>query len=786
MITFRVALTSLSDSASQCEDRPELTLWFGEGLLVGGEEFHFSDVELATAQETLVALDKQSDVVLHNPLPGDEALLSACLAFIRSQNPNFPTDGIIGRGEALCLFPALSRGYVTKFDDIRRDGIGRSPKIVQRESVGSMSDISGSADLYTSKHGISLDAVPDEVGAFVVDLRKREWRDPSRRLDELEEYLDDVSVPVVYYVSDPRPEVESLLSGVDRIEFDNSVLSTARTDTGSGESSLSKYAEILSAGERSVTIGMVHHPEMKSVVTDLANMKQDLRKIPGLALDVGWIFNLLTELPVKPKYWEEVIRDNYHYQSIGSLIENLRAKAQNLDGMTEDLVINYCQAANYLQKLLNSKHPLQDVLFEKIAAAEDRGESVRFVVRNDYEREALLAALAAEGGTIPDSAQIEPIDENDPKPETKTVITRPMNNRSYLYSFPVSRRLEFLHYEIWESQISRKLRTELDGTDTTIQSQAYNQPEENPTPEQQSRAVAGSHAPATAGEPEPTADSLDRAADADAVTSSDAAGSAAGSIESPTYEVGGYENPNELLEEVLEEEFEGTSSNSNRTGDSAGQNRSDETGGDSSTLEITFEDGTTETRSALSRVTIATDGDIARIPATELELGDEVLIVDTAANDVYDLFVESAHEREQVRGCETTIDRWRNILIDGLQNDYTASELIEEMQERGSSISDETTIASWGSGRTLGPRDDEDVRRVLEVLEPESSELAEPTVSALKEIRTLHRTIGQHARRSIEAGVTPQGSIDSDLVGSDIDVSEKTKRKIVKSVSNDE
>lgn len=773
-------MQSLSETASRCEDRPELARWFQDGLRTKDGPLNIGDVELAVVEQVLTSISRGQDVTIINPLPGNEVLLSVCLGYLRTQNPSFPTNGIVGQGKSLCLLPSLSRGYVTMFDEVHRNGIGKTPPLLDRTSISELSSVSGVANLFTAKHGVELDNDPYDLGVLVVDLRKKEWCDPNRRLEDLKPYVEGLSVPVVYYVNEIQPACEPILSNTRQIELDNTLLSTARVNQDEDASIASRYAEILSSGDRHVSLQRLHYPKMRSVVTDLANMKQDLRHVPGLAIEVGWLFNLLTELPVRPQHWEDAVKDNYHHQSVGDLIANLRGKAQNLDGMTADLLINYCQAASYLQQLLNTKHPLQEALFERISDAEEAGTPMRFVVRNEYEKKAILNALATEGGTMPDITEIVPIADLVPDPDNPTVITRPLGQSSHVYSFPASRSMEFLQFEMWADHVERRLERELAETETAIEVEDYNEPEEPPE-RNAGPAGAGSRAPGSPQTAQESTQGTDEELQAGVEEASRGDAPAAANAGAKNYEVPDYENADDLLNEVLEDEFggEGASTQSTTNRDKSGGTGQAHT---DNTLKVVFTDGTSRNRSSLSRVTVTSEGGIVRVPVAELEPGDEVLLMDDSSGDLYDVFIESAHDRERIRGCESTIDRWRTVLKEGLDDEYTVEGLLHEMQSEGSDISTTDTIASWRSGRTLGPRDPEDVRLVLEILDPSATSLAEPTISALREIRTLHRQIGKEAKRSVEAGIATDSSLPDEITDSDVDIEANTMEKIVEEV----
>ncbi|PGF15634.1 hypothetical protein CP556_05535 [Natrinema sp. CBA1119] len=738
----------------------------------------FGDVELAAVDTSLDALNRNQSLTIQNPLPADELLLSICLGYIRLQNPRFPTKGIIGQGKSLCLFPALSKGYVTNFDNIRRTGVGEMPKLIDRESIGAMSEIDGEADLYTAKHGIGLDTVPQEIGALIVDLRKREWRQPTARLEELKEYVDQTPVPVIYYLDEERSQFDPLLEGTERITIDNKLLTTARPELSEHATTLSTYASILTSGERTVQITAIHHPEMQSVIRDLGNMKRDLQNVPGLQTEVGWLFNLLTELPVRPQYWEQAVQDNFHHQSVADLIQNLRAKTNHLEGMTADLLVNYAQAGSYLQQLLNRSHPLQEALFDRLAEADAKKVTTRFVVRNEYERDAINAALAAENRQMPTHAELIPIADLKPDPDVPTVFTRPMRNARYVYGFPPSRTVEFVQFDMWADYVESHLQETLEGTDTTVTRREYNEPVSESTHAHRSHASSGSQAAAGPANTQGLDDKM-TVEDNEAPANQSVRGD---SMSEFSYEAPNYDNPDELLEEVLAAEFSKEIRQS-AGGASSGDDRSGDVDFSGPKKRIIFQDGDSIMRAPSSRVTITSGDNIVRISVAELEPGDEVLLVDNAQNDVYDLFIKSTHERDKVRGSESTIERWRSILQDGLDTEYSAIELIDEMEEHGSTIGNVSTILGWRSGRTLGPRNPDDVKYVLEILAPDQTSLATPTVNALKEIRGLHRKIGRETRRLVEAKQAG-ASLPSGVNSVDGNIDTATKQKVIAEVTN--
>jgi len=194
---------------------------------------------------------------------------------------------------------------------------------------------------------------------------------------------------------------------------------------------------------------------------------------------------------------------------------------------------------------------------------------------------------------------------------------------------------------------------------------------------------------------------------------------------------------------------------------------------------VSLSKGNARKLSKHTRVSVLKDnGDIGRKEAIELQPGETMLLLDSATEDIYDLFVESAHQKDQLRKAESVVERWRTILDDGLSSGMTEAEVLKELQERGSDISDQSTISNWRTGQAIGPRDAEDVRRILDIFEPDMRPTYSMTANAMKQIRTEHRNIGRKARKAIESQMG--GSITSDLstdLPTDIDQSSQQVQK---------
>jgi len=64
-------MQSLAETASRCEDRPELARWFQDGLRTKEGPLNIGDVELAVAEEVLNSLKNGGRCHDHQPATGE-------------------------------------------------------------------------------------------------------------------------------------------------------------------------------------------------------------------------------------------------------------------------------------------------------------------------------------------------------------------------------------------------------------------------------------------------------------------------------------------------------------------------------------------------------------------------------------------------------------------------------------------------------------------------------------------------------------------------------------------
>lgn len=757
-----MSISSLADHAESCLERDYLVRWFPDNVQVDNQPLGFSEPELAIIEEALRRIENGESLLIHNPLPCNRIPVAICLAYVRTQDPRFPSNGFLGSGDSMLAFPALSKGYISTIDDIRLDGFGQNPRLVDRKPIGSLSELNGRRELFTAKHNFEFDQsrLRGDVGAVFVDLRKPEWGLYSRRFGEILSLTEEARRPVIFNTDEITDEAIGLQQQMETVEVTSELLMSSRGMSVPNPSATARFGHLLTEGDFSIEHISVGFPKMKSLLRDMVQMKNKLQQRGIATIEVGWLFNLLTKLPIRPEYWDDVTSTNYYQQGVRELLENLRNKASRLDGGDADLLINYCHAADHIHGLLNRKHPIQDELFNLIREAEEEDIERVMVVRTEFERKAVLRAITLEDGPSPSSVAIRELSEVTADEFEEVVVCRPLDYGSYVYEFPLANHLKFLQFESWTDVVERRIDHGFDVLNADFEVRKVGQFE----PEPEATEASTDSGPASQSQASPATD----------------VDTSSREVEEPTFEmdepVDDYvpdvdgASEGEVIE-TLENEFK-HSSRPAETGSRTGS-------GKTADLQFKLANGDVRTTSRHTRVTILRDnGDIGRVQADDLSVGDTVVLVDSAADDIYDLFIESAHQKEKIRKCESVVERWRETLKEGLE-EMSASELLGELQARGSSIVESVTIELWENGSTIGPNDDKDVRRVLDVFDPEMKPTWEATVQAMKDIRTEHQQIGKQARKAIESSMSSSMTAElSESIEERVDKSEVEKTTV--------
>lgn len=709
----------LADSADKARSRPIFERWFGGGFVENKNELYFADTEMAAIHSVIDSIESGDSIYVYDPLPTNDVALAICLGYLRSQDPRFPTDGVVGAGKPLLALPALSQGYVTRFDKLREDGIGQNPRLFDRQSISRLTQIQDD-DFYTAKHGFEFDQPWSEsaAGTIFVDLRKAEWREPSRRLQTIMSLLEQNTPPIIFYTDTNRGVFEPLQEESAEFAITSELLTTANPgSTAKATTMAAGYERLLTTSDLSVNTVSFGYPDGGKAINQLGEMKNKLQE-QGLAMmQVGWVYNLLTKLPVKPEYWEDVVSGHYYQSSVKDLIRGLRGIAQRADGRAAELLINYVQGINHLQGILNKEHPVQQALIEDIEEAEAEGINRTIVMKDNHERQALLHGINMEDETMPENfASVRTLDNVDPATNGQVVYARPFEYDSHPYLFPLRNSITSYQFVTWNSVVESQLESGLDDTGADFETQII-------------------------GDTHPKKSNSRQTGQAD-------------------------------HQQYQENRQNSASHQGNRyqpTGDQ---------------VKVELSNGDMRTVREHSKFPVYNEsGEIARITVENLDVGDEILLISSATDDIYEMYLDSAKEQDKIRKCEKTVQQWRDVLQSNIRSgDMTHSEVLDKIRKAGSEVTSEMTIKLWTNGRTIGPNDEEDVSRVLKALHPELAPRAPAIVQSMKEIRRIHQKIGQRARRAVETqmGVSSGSISTSDQFSGIDDIEENINNVTIK------
>lgn len=764
-------IESVADAAQRCSHRDYLAMWFERGLVDDDLPMAFGQTEKAIVDSVLERVAAGDSLLIKNPLPCNRVPLAILLAYIRAQDSRFPTNGIVGQGKQVLAFPAHHLGYLSTLDNIRESGIGTTPAVVDRQPIGVLSETApAEPDMFSAKSNFVFDwdTPGHQIGLCFVDLRKPEWGNINRRFDQLKSFIERATFPVVFYADEGSPVTDVLASEFKQLEVTPDLLETATGETPQeGVSTTTHFEQLLTTGEFEIEHLTVYFPELRRVTTDMVQMKDDLQERGIATMRVGWLFNLLTKGPVQPKYWDAVIEDNFYQQSAHELIGDLRSIANKLDGMDAELLLAYTQAASHLHSLLNQTHPIQKAVFSLIEGS-DETTNRAIVVKNELEREAILEAVTMADGPETSGVDIVPLDELTPGTYDEAVVVRPLDYDSYAYDFPIAEQLMFISLETWAGVTMERLRQGIGTVESTIAEQSIGTPPNaDPGPAQSPQPPSQATREAVGGDSsadgDATADDVgDQQVPPTGAALDDGGGTDTelhGSIEDALeIEIDEEYTPRaspeeESIYESLKQELEAPSDERGHTGSST------ETTAGRADLELVLDNGETRQVSRMERASMIRDGgEIRRVRAQDLSVGDRVVLVEHAATDIYEMFLANAHEQEKLRKCESVIERWRSVLQDAREDGWTLEELLAGLQENGSEIVDVQTVKQWCQGDAIGPQQEEDVTRVLELLQPELADRGPAMYRAMKHIRTEHRQIGKKAKQVVEL----QASGDTD------------------------
>lgn len=711
-------MDAVAPYSDACRDREFMWGFLHGPIENAGDPFTIGQTECAIVEAALRAIDQQKSLVIHNPFPAPSLPVAICSSYVYSRHPRIPDSD---DPRPLLAFP--SKGYVTAFDDFHfkyevSHSSGKS-NVIPREVVNTLSDVDDDWGLYTAntQGDFQFDLNVDYVtpGAAFIDFQKDEWSDYS--FDRIEAFCEEnPEMPVIFYADEMCPAVEMTCErlGVEPLEVTNDLLTTAAHDPTPtpGESELTTQERILTNGGVDMTFVSAVDADLASLLPDLIELKNELQRRDLAYIDVARSFNRLTKQPFKPEYWTRRAKTDGYWDDVPTYLDRIRQRADNVSGAKGEYLLNYARTANKVQGHLNDRHVLQNVVADAIQrASDDPDTEYVFVLKNEAEVDTLELAVLDMGYTIPENVTVVESNSVSPNPDRPHFILYPPYRDSYLYDFPPSKKVAFLYNDVWDEYVRNSAKT----ATTTI---------------------TANYASSQVGD------------------------SQQGDVTDYVFDISEIES--DIKGHITRTGFSGLNAGLNSDEDDDDQS-DDETQDDADAeremLAFEFDNGETTRMGARAHVAIYKTGTatVNRTTAKNVERGDSLLLVDDAADDIYDVLIKNAHQRDAVRDDESLIEDWRSTLNRGMdERDMDADDVLDAIQEMGSDITDDDTITDWRTGDTIAPDDEEDVRRIIKLFHPELegsalSQVHQQVWRAVKHIRGLHRRIGRNVQRVVEA-----------------------------------
>lgn len=710
---------SVPDLARKCRGREFLS-----GFFEGWIEHEHRDIDLgqsdqALIERTLELLEDGQDLLVVNPFSYPLLPALVCASYMLATDHRVSTVDSTSEGEPLLLFP--KEGYIGDLEGFTYRDTVSGGGLIDKTNVGSPGDFDGGhlVNRVTDERVLTSESSGWPIGLLFVDLRKDIWKG---HIAEFEEFANRHQIRSVLFYTDGWDYAANAVTDMvdDELEVTRTTIAQATTDTlGTNPSRARREEYILTAGV-DVTITTVDPGELEDRFDEMYEVRKQLEDaLPDLHA-VREVHNLLTELPVEPSVYDEQVRGNFYYNSTQGLIESLQQFREQASEVNAGLIDKYWRIAADIREELERDNPKHNVLAERLQEAVASNRQTVFVARNKMRRDAISQSVFLDDMELNDKVEIRSKNEVDPAPETKHVFVELPGYHHALYEFPPSTEIEYLVYPFFADVVRREVEA--------------------------SRA-----------------DPADVATDAPEHPVTISTDGEIGRPERVDFDPREIEN--DISHSLSVEDAE--------SGGGDGDSRT-RTGAESGTdeLRIHFGDGSSQAVAQGSMMTILESEaeTVRRKRARNLVPGDSVVILGNAATDLYETITEQEHQKESIRQRELLIERWREILEEGLEDRFTTGTLLKEMQDRGSETQSEATVQSWADGGTLGPRDPKDVRLVLEIVRPGSEGAAEEIVEAMKYVRTLHRRIGRRVKRLVEAEIDPtrEASFESGI-GSRLD-----------------
>jgi hypothetical protein len=706
-------MDAITEYADACRQREFMGGFHAGTIQNDGTPFNLGTTESAIVEATLRGVEQGKSMLIHNPFPTTALPVAIIASYAYSEKPGIPgTDGL-----PMFVFPASSRGYLGEVDRFHFQTTARAEDnktpLIPRYSIDALSEQTDDWGVYTAKDGFVFDAEAHDapLGAIFVDLQKPEWSE--RVFDRIESFCEEhPEVPTIFYTNEMGPAAELTSERIDMgtLRVTNEMLAQAPHEDGAapGESDLTTQERILSNGGVDVLQFPVTDTDFGSLIPEFIQLKNKCQNRDLAYVEVSRVFNRLTKQPFKPRYWTRTVGSNAFFDDVPGYIERIERRAENASS-GGNLLFNYARKANEVQGYLNDKHVLQNTVLDAIQRAGETDDTSRFVVSNTAEKKALRLAATDSGYAIPGNVELVERQNVRPMPDTRYVFLYPPYRDDYVFEFPPSKQVAFIHNALWSNYVRKAAQ---DATENVTASYK---------------------------------------------TTSIGASGAVGDVDDHVFDI-------DTLESDIESYIRRTDFGGGGSSSSGGRSAGGSGGGDDYVFHLGNGDQRTFSEAGVVTVYDSAKAKITRKKAKNVSEGEEILLLDSVAGDLYDVLLESAHKRDAVREDEDLVENWRELLNAGMERegmDY--SDVVDTLQEHGSDIESWHSVRAWAEGRYIGPLDEGDCRRILHIFRPELEgelleQLHEAVWQAMKHLRLLHRRIGRNVRRAVEAEFNPSTS----------------------------
>ncbi len=164
-----------------------------------------------------------------------------------------------------------------------------------------------------------------------------------------------------------------------------------------------------------------------------------------------------------------------------------------------------------------------------------------------------------------------------------------------------------------------------------------------------------------------------------------------------------------------------------------------------------------------------------------LRAGDAVLFINGQHRyNLYDLIISRVHDHPTFAVHISLIERWQDELVTCFQKaQKPLSQILSQMQARGSQLQTESAIRFWLWGKVMCPKDAQDLQRIAEILEmPFVKQYHRQINRAARRLRGIHRSLARRLNTWLEQeALTSQRQSFNDVIDEDLGLEFKDFRE---------